>query len=259
MSKNTRILSWNVNGIRAISRKNFFPWISGDSPDILCVQETKAEPAQLTKELLNPENYLTFWSSAVKKGYSGTATFSKLKPLEVKTSPGILSLDREGRIISADYGTFILFNIYFPNGRKNKERLDFKLKFYEEFLTHMDKLRKKGRNIVVCGDFNTAHSEIDLSHPGKNGKVSGFLPVERAWLDKVISHGYIDTFRHFNKRPENYTWWDYKTRARERNIGWRLDYFFISGSLLPNLKKAFILDQVPGSDHCPVGIELAKL
>ncbi len=259
MKRVVKILSWNVNGIRAISRKGFLPWLSKDSPDILCVQETKAEPTQLTAELANPADYNTVWNAAEKKGYSGTATFSRLKPAKVKMGLNISSLDKEGRVISTDYGSFILFNVYFPNGRQNSQRLNFKLKFYDEFLKHIDKLKKTGRKIVVCGDLNTAHAEIDLSHPGENRKVSGFLPVERAWMDKLVSHGYADTFRRFNTKPDNYTWWDYRTGARERNIGWRLDYFFVSENLLSNLRSAFILDSIMGSDHCPVGIELDNL
>ena len=259
MSEPIKILSWNVNGIRAVYKKGFLDWLKKESPDILCVQETKASPVQLPEELANPEGYHSQWNWAEKKGYSGVATFSKHKPGEVEKGFGISSLDGEGRFLSTDFGAFVLFNIYFPNGKKDEERLNFKLWFYDEFLKHIDLLKKKGRKIVFCGDVNTAHMEIDLSHPKLNQSVSGFLPVERQWLDKLASHGYIDTFRQFNKEPFHYTWWDYKTGARERNIGWRLDYFYISENMAGNLKKAFIKKEVEGSDHCPVGIELSGI
>jgi exodeoxyribonuclease-3 len=164
--------------------------------------------------------------------------------------------DSEGRMVITEYPEFVLFNIYFPNGKKNQERLRYKLDFYDSFLTVADKYKKKGRGVVACGDFNTAHKEIDLARPKENENVSGFLPIERKWIDKFISHGYTDTFRRFNKDPGYYSWWDYKTRARERNIGWRIDYFFVSNGLLSNLKGAFIQQDVMGSDHCPVGVIL---
>ena len=251
-----KVLSWNVNGIRAVDRKGFFQWFTKEKPDIICLQEIKAQKEQLPSHLRNTPNYHLYINSAEKKGYSGVATYTKLKPLVVKMGFGIEKFDREGRILITEYSRFILFNIYFPNGKKNQERLDYILDFYDTFLAYADNLKAKGKNIVVCGDFNTAHNEIDLARPKENEKISGFLPIERAWIDTFIDHGYIDTFRYFNKEPDNYSWWDFKTRARERNVGWRIDYFFTNKEFMKHIKKAFILKDVMGSDHCPIGIEI---
>ena len=204
----------------------------------------------------NIPGYHTFWNPAERKGYSGVATFSKQKPLDVKTGFGREEFDSEGRILIATFPTFTLFNIYFPNGKKNQDRLHYKLDFYDEFLSYADNLKTKKKNIIVCGDVNTAHKEIDLARPKENEKISGFLPEERAWLDKLVTHGYIDTFRHFNKEPGQYTWWDMKTGARERNVGWRIDYCFITENLVSNMEKAFIMPEVGGSDHCPIALVL---
>ena len=209
-----------------------------------------------TPHLRNAPGYYVFWNPSEKKGYSGVATFTKEKPTDVKKGFGIEKFDSEGRILITEFSSFTLFNIYFPNGKKDNERLNYKLDCYDTFLAYADNLKAKGKDIVVCGDFNTAHKEIDLAHPKANENRSGFLPIERAWIDKFIDHGYADTFRHFNNEPNQYSWWDVKTRSRERNIGWRIDYFFVSKEFLPNLKKAFIMQDVMGSDHCPVGIEI---
>ncbi len=254
--KKLKLLSWNVNGIRAAEKKGFLNWLEKESPDILCVQETKAHVNQLSKELIQPHGYKTFWSSAERKGYSGVAIFSKHEPRDVKDGFGIKKFDSEGRTLIADYSEFVLFNIYFPNGQRDNERLKYKLGFYDEFLNYVEDLKQKGKKIIVCGDVNTAHTEIDLARPKENSDSSGFLPIERKWMDKFVEHGYIDTFRHLNKEEGNYTYWDPVTRARERNVGWRIDYFFITANLLKNLKKAFIMSEVMGSDHCPLGIEL---
>jgi exodeoxyribonuclease-3 len=215
-------------------------------------------PEQVPIRLKNTPGYHTFWNPAERKGYSGVVTYTKEKPLQIKTGFGIKRFDNEGRIIMTEYPDFALFNIYFPNGKKNRDRLDFKLDFYDTFLGFTDNLKAEGKNIVVCGDFNTAHKEIDLARPKENEKVSGFLPIERAWIDTFIDHGYVDTFRHFNKEKDQYSWWDVKTRARERNVGWRIDYFFVNKEFLPNVKNAFIMQEVMGSDHCPIGIEIIK-
>lgn len=251
-----KILSWNVNGIRAADKKGLFDWFKKETPDILCLQEIKATPEQVPLYLRNPPGYYTFWNPAERKGYSGVVTFTKEKPTDVKKGFGIEKFDKEGRILITEFPSFTLFNIYFPNGKKDQERLDYKLDFYNTFLAYADNLKVKGKNIVVCGDFNTAHKEIDLARPKENEHVSGFLPVERAWLDTFVDHGYVDTFRHFNKQPDQYSWWDFKTQARERNVGWRIDYFFVNREFLLQVKKAFILQEVMGSDHCPVGIEI---
>ncbi len=251
-----KLLCWNVNGLRAIDKKGFYPWFQTESPDILCLQEIKATPEQLPPHLRNEPGYHTFWNPAEKKGYSGVATISKLKPKSVKNGFGREEFDSEGRILITEYPTFTLFNIYFPNGKKNKERLQYKLDFYDEFLSYADDLKAHDHNIVVCGDFNTAHKEIDLARPRENEHISGFLPVERAWIDTFIDHGYVDTFRTFHAEPNQYSWWDLKTGARARNVGWRIDYFFVNKEFLPKVKNAFILPQVIGSDHCPVGLEI---
>lgn len=253
-----RILSWNVNGIRAIEKKGFLEWLKKESPDILCVQETKAHPDQLKNTLLKPNGYTAYWSAAQRKGYSGTAIFTKVKAKSFKEGLGVKKFDTEGRTIVLDYKDFILFNIYFPNGGKGNLRVPFKLEFYDAFLKRIDKLKSRGKKVIVCGDVNTAHTEIDLARPKENEGNTGFLPEERSWVTKFINHGYIDTFRHFCKDPGHYSWWDYKTKARERDVGWRLDYFFITPNLLPQLKRADILKNVFGSDHCPVGIELKQ-
>lgn len=251
-----KILSWNVNGIRAVHKKGNLAEVFQLQPDILCIQETKIQPDQLTDDLLNIAGYHAYFESGDRKGYSGVALYSKQEPKELKTGFGIEKFDIEGRIQIADYDDFILFNIYFPNGKGSKERLQYKMDFYDAFLDHVDRLKNAGRKIVVTGDVNTAHKEIDLARPKENEKVSGFLPEERAWIDKFLSHGYLDTFRMFNQEPGQYTWWDMKSRARERNIGWRIDYFYVSENLKDNVKAAYILPEIMGSDHCPIGIDL---
>ncbi|OGR90105.1 MAG: exodeoxyribonuclease III [Elusimicrobia bacterium RIFCSPHIGHO2_02_FULL_57_9] len=252
-----RLLSWNVNGVRAAHRKGFLDWLKKTSPDVLCLQETKCHVEQLPPALVRNEGYNIEWEIGERKGYSGVATFSKIKPLRVERGLGIGAFDKEGRTLVFSYPDFTLFNIYFPNGKMNPDRLKFKLDFYEAFLKTVDRYRKKDEDkIIVCGDVNTAHKEIDLARPKENRKISGFLPAECAWLDKLVSRGFIDTFREFEKGPGHYSWWDSLTRARQRNVGWRIDYFFISENLRPRLKNAFILPEVQGSDHCPVGIDL---
>jgi exodeoxyribonuclease-3 len=255
--KNIRLLSWNVNGIRAVYKKGFIDWFTKENPDILCLQETKAHPEQLADDLLNINGYKSFFSSSiVKKGYSGVAIYTKQEPAKVEHGFGIPKFDDEGRIIIADYKSFVLINIYYPNGKAREERLKYKMEFYDAFLEYADDLVKKGKKLVICGDVNTAHKEIDLARPKENSKISGFLPIEREWMDKFFSRGYVDTFRMFNDQPEQYTWWDQQSRARERNVGWRIDYFFVSDNFKKNVKNAFIMPYVMGSDHCPVGIEL---
>lgn len=253
-----RLLSWNVNGIRAAERKGFLQWLDNDAPDILCVQETKAQPDQLSSAVRMPESHQTIWASAERKGYSGVAAFARPQPIAVEVGLGIEQFDAEGRTLILDFGSFVLFNLYVPNGQRDKRRVPFKLEFCEAFLLKAEEIRRSGKGVVACGDFNTAHKEIDLARPAENVDNTGFLPEERAWIDRFIARGYIDTLRHFNQEPNHYTWWDYKTFARRRNIGWRLDYFFVSEDLLPFVTDAFIMPEVMGSDHCPVGIELSE-
>ena len=252
-----RLLSWNVNGIRAAQRKGFVDWVSQIGPDILCIQETKASPEQLSEELTAMPGYHVYFSSAERKGYSGVATYSNVKPQDVAHGLGIEKFDNEGRILRMDYADFTLFNIYFPNGKNSEERLDYKMEFYDAFLEHLGQLKRQGRNVVVCGDVNTAHKEIDLARPKPNEKISGFLPVERAWMDQWISHGYVDTLRMFNQEPGQYSWWDARGGGRSKNVGWRIDYFFVSESMKDKVTGAFIMPDVMGSDHCPIGIDLA--
>jgi exodeoxyribonuclease-3 len=254
--KETRILCWNVNGIRAAARKGFLEWLQQESPDIICLQETKAQPDQLEPPLLEPAGYRAYWSYPEVKGYSGVATFTREEPLSVKTSLAVAKFDVEARALITEHPRFVLMNIYFPNGKKNAERLQFKMDFYRSFLEFANESKATGKGIIVCGDFNTAHREIDIARPKENEKVSGFLPMEREWIDGFIAHGYVDAFRHFHEEPHQYTWWDLKTRARERNVGWRIDYFFVSEDLLPSVKDASIMPEVMGSDHCPIGITI---
>ncbi|MDD4013982.1 MAG: exodeoxyribonuclease III [Candidatus Omnitrophica bacterium] len=252
--KTLRIISWNVNGLRAVGSKGFPEWLKKESPDILCLQETKAHPEQVPPQVASPPGYGTFWNNPARRGYAGVAVFSKKKPAKVKKDFPSGALDTEGRALILDYEEFILMNVYFPNGRMNPDRLRYKLDFYDAFLEYVKSVEEK--NIIITGDLNTAHNEIDLARPKENSMLSGFLPEERAWMDKLIVHGFVDTFRHFNKEPGHYTFWDLKTRARERNVGWRIDYFFVTKSLIPRVKNAFIMPGVMGSDHCPVGMEL---
>lgn len=253
-----RIISWNVNGLRANVKKGGFEWFLNESPDIYCIQETKCHPEQLEEGIRNPPGYHAYFDhSKGRKGYSGVAVFSKIKPEKVDYGLGVESLDQEGRFLALFFKEFVLINIYFPNGGGGPERLDFKLRYYDAFLNYIDKLVKKGHKIVFCGDINTAHSAIDLARPKENEKNTGFLPIERAWLDKVVSHGYVDAFRHiYPELKEKYTYWDMKTFARERNVGWRIDYFFVTKDLLKDLKKIEIFDNILGSDHCPVELTL---
>ena len=256
MPKKVRILSWNVNGLRAVAKKGFLLWLQKVSPDVLCLQEIKAMKAQLPPDVLHAPGYEFFIHSAQRPGYSGVATFSKQKPVKVNTGFGMERFDNEGRVLETEFPEFTLFNIYFPNGKSGPERLQYKMDFYEYYLKYFEKLRQQGKKLVICGDVNTAHREIDLARPKENSKISGFLPIEREWMDKLVSKGFIDTFRVFDQGPAKYTWWDVISGARARNVGWRIDYFFISDDLRPNLEEAFILPDVMGSDHCPVGVVL---
>lgn len=252
-----KIISWNVNGIRAWVRKEAHNWMLKQKPDIFCLQETKAHPEQLTKEVLEMGGYYSYFdSSQVKKGYSGVAIYSKVEPEKVTQGIGKKEFDTEGRTITAYFKDFILVNCYFPNGGGGPERLAYKLAFYKEFLKYIEKLRKK-KPVIFCGDVNTAHFPVDLARPKENEKSTGFLPEERAWIDGVVEKGYIDVFRYTYPKKENmYTYWDMKTFARDRNVGWRIDYFFIAKEFLKQVKGIKINDDVLGSDHCPITLTL---
>ena len=225
--------------------------------NIFCIQETKAHPDQLPDEVRDPLGYFSYFDhSKVKKGYSGVALYSKIEPLHVELGLGIKEFDDEGRTIIADFGDYVVATAYFPNGGRGQDRIDYKMRYYDAFLKKMNVMRRKGKKIIFCGDVNTAHNEIDLARPKQNENNTGFLPIERAWIDKVVENDYIDIWRHQNPEKQLFTWWDMKTRSRERNVGWRIDYFFISSDLLENVTRATIETGVLGSDHCPISLEI---
>jgi exodeoxyribonuclease III len=256
-----KIISWNVNGLRAVVRKEHFAWLFDSGADIFCLQETKAHPDDLPEDVKSPKGYHVYFDhSKTRKGYSGVAVYSKIEPdkveyaLNVKGKP---ELDQEGRFIALHFKDFVLCNVYFPNGGGGPERLSYKFSFYDAFLTYIKKLRSNGKKVLFCGDVNTAHEKIDLARPKENEKNTGFLPEERAWIDEVERAGFVDVFRRFYPgRTGAYTYWDMKTFARERNVGWRIDYFFVSEDLMGKVKNTAILSDVIGSDHCPIEIVL---
>ncbi|MDR3607303.1 MAG: exodeoxyribonuclease III [Oligoflexia bacterium] len=255
----SKILTWNVNGIRAAQKGGFLKWFAEQSADVICVQETKARPEQLDEQMLHPEGYHSFWHSAEKPGYSGTAIYSKRDPLEVRYGIGIPEIDREGRVIVAEYADFAVVNAYFPNSQRDHARLGYKLEFCDAMLGFLEHYRNAGKSVVLCGDLNIAHRPIDLKNPRSNENNAGYLPEERAWMDKVLhpkGPAYVDAFRHFTPDPDHYTWWSYRPGVREKNIGWRLDYFVVNPEFRDRLKRCEIQSQVRGSDHCPVRLEL---
>jgi len=253
-----KIVSFNVNGIRASMKKGLMDWFTSGKMDVICIQETKADVDDIPDEIKNLKGFHTFWHSCErKKGYSGVGVLSRIKPDNVNMKIGIEDIDNEGRILEVDYGAFILYGVYFPNGSQGNKRVPYKLNFYDELFKRCEAQRKQGKKIVVCGDYNTAHHEIDLARPKENSKTTGFLPEERVKLDELVQMGWLDTFREFYPDvPEKYSYWDYFTKARDRNVGWRIDYHWITEDLRPALKNAYIQDDVMGSDHCPVGIIL---
>ena len=257
--KRLKLISWNVNGLRAAMKKDFLASFKKLDADVVAIQETKLQEGQLDDDMRRIAAYESFWSHcAVKKGYSGVGTYSRVAPGEVRYGVGEKRFDAEGRIIEMDFGGLLFFNVYFPNGQMSAERLRYKLDFYERFFDYADAFRKCGKSLVICGDFNTAHNEIDLANPKANENTSGFLRIERDWLDRIVARGYVDTFRHFYPDTVKYSWWTYRFKARERNIGWRIDYFFVTKDLIETgrVKEAFIDNDIQGSDHCPIGIEL---
>jgi len=248
-----KVISYNVNGIRAAIKKGFLDWLSAADPDVLCLQEIKANADQLTLELFEEVGYpYHYWYSAQKKGYSGVAILSKTKPNHVAYGTGIESMDFEGRNLRVDFDDLSVMSLYLPSGT-NDARLGFKLNYMAEFQAYVNVLRKSIPNLLICGDYNICHEEIDIHNPKMKG-VSGFLPVEREWIGKFIDSGFVDTFRHFNKEPDQYSWWSYRANARNNNKGWRIDYCMASEPLTPRLKRAFILPEAKHSDHCPIGV-----
>lgn len=251
-----KLLSWNVNGYRAILKKGFGDFLKKEKPDILGLQETKVSLDQLDENSCKFEGYFCEFNPAERKGYSGTAVFFKKKPLNIKKGFGIKKFDIEGRFIELEYSNFYFITVYCPNGGMGPERLQYKLDFYEAFLEYIENLKKNNKPVIICGDINTAHNEIDLARPKENENNTGFLRIERDWMDKLEAKGWVDTFRYLYPQKVAYTWWDYKTRARERNIGWRIDYFYINKEYLKIIKDSFMLENVQGSDHCPVGVNV---
>ena len=249
------LYSWNVNGLRAVTGKGFPEWLASSGAGVAGIQETKLQTGHEEGFLEAPGYRAVFCSSTVKKGYSGVGVYYKQAPLAICSELPDPAFHGEGRLLHLEYPRFHFFTVYFPNGQRGEHRLEYKLRYYEAFLSHAQALRKD-KPIVVCGDFNTAHTALDLKNAKSNEKTSGFLPEERAWLDRFTGHGYLDTFRMFEPDGGHYTWWDYRFKARERNVGWRIDYFFVSSELAPAVQRAWIAPEVMGSDHCPVGLEL---
>lgn len=248
------ITSWNVNGIRSVFQKNFLQSVKKIKPDIICLQEIKAQETQIPEEIIKMGKYYSYFNYAVKKGYAGVAVFTKQKPLTIKTKFGLKRFDQEGRFLQLEFNDFILINLYLPHGGRQKENLEYKLVCYKHLLNYLKKIKNK--KIILTGDFNIAHQEIDLARPKQNKNNVMFTLSERKQLTEIIKLGFFDTFRNFNQAAGQYTWWPYFANARERNLGWRIDYIFVSKKLLPKLKQAFIFSKTKGSDHCPVGIKI---
>ena len=250
------IYSWNVNGIRAIQKKGFVEWVLKEDLDILCIQETKAQLGQLEEKLTQIDGYRSYFFSAEKKGYSGVAIYTKIEPLSVRDMR-VQEFDLEGRYIELEYKNFNLINCYFPNSQSEGKRLDYKLRFNKAIKKRCDELVKCGKNIILCGDFNVAHKEIDLTNPKKNEKNPGYLPEERKWMSGLLKDGYVDTFRYVYPEKTKYSWWSYRFKSREKNIGWRIDYHIVNESFVNNIEDAIILNNIMGSDHCPVVLRVS--
>lgn len=251
-----KLLSWNVNGLRACANKGFGKWFADQSADVVCLQEIKVQREQLTPDLLNPSGYHSFWHSAEKPGYSGVAILTKREPLDVRVGIGSRNIDLEGRVLAAEFKNFTIVSTYFPNSQRDHARLDYKLEFCNAFQKFCERERKNGKSLIICGDLNIAHQEIDLKNPKSNWNNAGFLPKERAWLTRFLAKGYVDSFRHFSQDPGQYTWWSYRPGVRERNIGWRLDYFLSDADSRTRLRAVKHQTSVMGSDHCPVSLEI---
>jgi exodeoxyribonuclease III len=251
-----KIITYNVNGIRSAIKKGFVEWVTATGADVICLQEIKANPDQIDLNLFHDLGYKSYWHPAQKKGYSGVATFSKIEPENFCIGCGIEKYDFEGRVLRLDFKDFSLMNVYMPSGSSGDLRQAFKFEWMEDFFNYIDALKKEHPNLVICGDFNICHQPIDIHNPKSNANSSGFLPEEREWLGKFFEHGFIDTFRHFNKEPHHYTWWSQRTNAREKNLGWRLDYLAVSRPMESRLKRTVILNEAKHSDHCPVLLEI---
>jgi exodeoxyribonuclease-3 len=250
-----KVLSYNVNGIRAALKKGFADWLQAADPDVLCIQETKALQEQVDTGVFEDLGYHHYWFSAQKKGYSGVAILTKKEPNKVVYGSGIDHMDFEGRILRVDFDEISVMSLYLPSGT-NVDRLDYKFKFMDEFQDYIEKLKKEIPNLVICGDYNICHEAIDIHDPVRNKTVSGFLPEERSWLDGFMRSGFIDSFRYLNSEPHQYSWWSYRANARNNNKGWRIDYALVSSPLKENISRSFILPEAKHSDHCPVGLEL---
>lgn len=251
-----KFISYNVNGIRAALKKDWMQWLASVDPDVVCIQETKAQKDQLDTSIFEEAGYKTYWHSAEKKGYSSVALFSKTKPDHIEYGCGIEKYDKEGRILRADYGDFSVLSCYFPSGTTGDERQAFKMQFLDDFYDYIAELRKKRPKLLISGDVNICHTAIDIHNPERNKDTSGFKPEEREWVSKFIDAGFVDSFRAMNKEPHNYTWWSYRAGARKRNLGWRIDYHFISENLKDRLNRSVILADAVHSDHCPILVEL---
>jgi exodeoxyribonuclease-3 len=251
-----RLISWNVNGVRAALKKGLLDFMGGADADVICFQEAKAHPGDV-QHIAWPRGYEVIWNPAVKKGYSGTAIFTRVAPLRVTRGIGIDEHDTEGRVVTAEFADFHLVNVYQPNSQRGLTRLEYRTKLWDPaFLKFLKKLEKSGKPVVFCGDLNVAHTEIDLTNPKTNRRNAGFTEEERANFSRLLESGFVDTFREFEKGPNHYTWWSQMNNCRSRNIGWRVDYFVASEKLRPALRKAYIRPDVTGSDHCPVGLDL---
>lgn len=250
-----KILSYNVNGIRAAINKGFAEWLNAAAPDVVCLQETKALEEQVDTTLFEQMGYQHFWHSAQKKGYSGVAILTKTNPLHVQKGTGIKYMDFEGRVIRADFENLSVISLYLPSGT-NLDRLEHKFKFMDDFQNYINTLKKEYPKLVICGDYNICHRAIDIHDPVRNKNVSGFLPEERQWIDTFMNNGFIDSFRYLNPQPHQYSWWSYRANARNNNKGWRIDYNLVSENLKNNIKRAYLLPDAKHSDHCPVGVEL---
>lgn len=254
-----QITTWNVNGLRSVLAKGALNWVHTAAPDIVCLQEIKTRPDQLKGESpFDLSGYSACWHPAERPGYSGVATFCRQHPEQIRYGLGIERFDREGRVICTQQAGFLLFNVYFPSGQRDYGRVLFKLDFYAHLLELCDTLHAAGEQLVICGDFNTAHQEIDLRNPRSNTKTSGFLPEERAWVDRYLEHGLVDAYRKLYPQRQQFTWWTYVSNARQRNVGWRLDYFLVSAGLMPRVQDVIIHNELEGSDHCPVTLKLDK-